>query len=221
MAQVVSTTYREIAAKPDDVFDALADYSGTRRKVLPAQYSEYEVREGGDGEGTVVHWKLQATSKRVRDCLLDVSESDDDELVESDRNSSMVTTWRVTPGSAAGTARVTVTTVWNGAGGIGGFFERTFAPKGLARIYDGVLTRLAAQTENLDLMVEISIGEHRHFTRRDDDILLDLPVSLPEAVLGGKIEVPTPAGPVMVTVPKGSNTSSTSAFCSGLPAKAV
>ena len=57
-----------------------------------------------------------------------------------------------------------------------------------------------------DLLVEISVGEHRHFTRRDDDILLDLPVSLPEAVLGGKIEVPTPAGAVMVTVPKGSNT---------------
>lgn len=56
-----------------------------------------------------------------------------------------------------------------------------------------------------DLMVEVSIGDHRHFTRRDDDILLDLPVSLTEAVLGGKIEVPTPAGPVMVTVPKGSN----------------
>ncbi|MEO3473219.1 DnaJ C-terminal domain-containing protein [Roseomonas sp. CAU 1739] len=57
-----------------------------------------------------------------------------------------------------------------------------------------------------DLLVEIGIGEHRHYTRRDDDILLDLPVTLTEAVLGGKIEVPTPAGAVMVTVPKGSNT---------------
>ena len=57
-----------------------------------------------------------------------------------------------------------------------------------------------------DLLVEIGIGEHRHYTRRDDDILLDLPVTLPEAVLGGKIEVPTPAGAVMVSVPKGSNT---------------
>lgn len=56
-----------------------------------------------------------------------------------------------------------------------------------------------------DLMVEVSVGEHRHYKRRDDDILLDLPVSLTEAVLGGKIEVPTPAGAVMVTVPKGSN----------------
>lgn len=94
-----------------------------------------------------MHWKLQATSKRIRDCLLEVTEPSDGELVEKDQNSSMVTTWRVTPGSGEKTARVTVTTVWNGAGGIGGFFEKTFAPKGLARIYDDVLSRLAAHVE--------------------------------------------------------------------------
>ncbi|WP_435863167.1 SRPBCC family protein, partial [Streptomyces prunicolor] len=43
--------------------------------------------------------------------------------------------------------RVVVTSTWNGATGIGGFFERTFAPKGLARIYDLVLDRLAAEVE--------------------------------------------------------------------------
>lgn len=56
-----------------------------------------------------------------------------------------------------------------------------------------------------DLLVEVQVGDHRHFTRRGDDILLDLPVTVPEAVLGGRIQVPTPAGPVMVTVPKASN----------------
>ncbi|MFF1392661.1 SRPBCC family protein [Streptomyces sp. NPDC058287] len=146
MAQVEAITERVIAAKPDDVFDALADYSGTRAKLLPEHFSEYEVREGGDGEGTLVHWKLQATSKRIRDCLLEVSEPTDGELVEKDRNSSMVTTWRVTP-SGEGASRVVVTTVWNGAGGIGGFFEKTFAPKGLGRIYDEILAKLAAETE--------------------------------------------------------------------------
>ncbi|WP_279328906.1 SRPBCC family protein [Streptomyces sp. OS603R] len=144
MAQVEATTERIVAADADTVFDALADYSGTRVKLLPEQFSEYEVREGGDGEGTLVHWKLQATSKRVRDCLLEVTEPTDGELVEKDRNSSMVTTWRVTP-AGEGRARVVVTTVWNGAGGIGGFFERTFAPKGLARIHDAVLARLDAE----------------------------------------------------------------------------
>ncbi|MGW7661149.1 SRPBCC family protein [Streptomyces sp. NPDC054756] len=146
MAQVEATTERVVAADAEKVFDALADYTGTRRKLLPEHFSEYEVREGGDGEGTLVHWKLQATSKRVRDCLLDVSEPTDGELVEKDRNSSMVTTWRVTP-AGEGRSRVVVTSAWQGAGGIGGFFERTFAPKGLGRIYDALLANLAAEVE--------------------------------------------------------------------------
>ncbi|MFC9628016.1 SRPBCC family protein [Streptomyces mirabilis] len=146
MAQVEATTERVIAADAEAVFDALADYSGTRAKLLPEHFSEYEVREGGDGEGTLVHWKLQATSKRVRDCLLEVTEPIDGELVEKDRNSSMVTTWRVTP-AGEGKSRVVVTTVWDGAGGIGGFFEKTFAPKGLGRIYDLVLDKLATETQ--------------------------------------------------------------------------
>ncbi|WP_310725840.1 SRPBCC family protein [Streptomyces sp. N2A] len=146
MGQVEATTQREIAADPEDVFDALADYSGTRQQLLPEHFSEYEVREGGDGKGTLVHWKLQATSKRVRDCLLEVDEPTDGQLVEKDRNSSMVTTWVVTPAGEKRT-RVVVTTTWQGAGGIGGFFERTFAPKGLGRIYDTILANLAARME--------------------------------------------------------------------------
>ncbi|MFE2069927.1 SRPBCC family protein [Streptomyces sp. NPDC059467] len=146
MAQVEATTERVVAADAETVFDAVADYSGTRAKLLSEHFSEYEVREGGDGEGTLVHWKLQATSKRVRDCLLEVSEPTDGELVEKDRNSSMATTWRVTP-AGEGRSKVVVHTTWQGAGGIGGFFEKTFAPKGLGRIYDAVLAKLAAEVE--------------------------------------------------------------------------
>ncbi|MBQ0825598.1 SRPBCC family protein [Streptomyces tagetis] len=146
MAQVEATTERIVAADAETVFDTLADYAGTRAKLLPEHFSEYEVREGGDGEGTLVHWKLQATSKRVRDCLLEVTEPTEGELVEKDRNSTMVTVWRVTP-AGEGSSRVVVTTTWQGAGGIGGFFERTFAPKGLGRIYDAMLAKLAAEVE--------------------------------------------------------------------------
>ncbi|MGW6455243.1 SRPBCC family protein [Streptomyces sp. NPDC055078] len=146
MAQVEATTERIIAADAETVFDTLADYENTRAKLLPVQFSEYEVREGGDGEGTLVHWKLQATSKRVRDCLLEVTEPTDGRLIEKDRNSTMVTTWTVTP-AGEGRSKAVVTSVWKGAGGIGGFFERTFAPKGLARIYDVILANLAAETE--------------------------------------------------------------------------
>jgi hypothetical protein len=45
----------------------------------------------------------------------------------------------------AGTSTVRVRTTWTGAGGIGGFFERTFAPKGLARVYADLLGRLDAE----------------------------------------------------------------------------
>jgi DnaJ-class molecular chaperone len=57
-----------------------------------------------------------------------------------------------------------------------------------------------------DALVEIEVRPHRIFTRKGDDIHVDLPISLSEAVLGGKVKVPTPSGPVTMTAPKWSNT---------------
>ncbi|MDH3660008.1 MAG: DnaJ domain-containing protein [Alphaproteobacteria bacterium] len=60
-----------------------------------------------------------------------------------------------------------------------------------------------------DAMVEIQIHPHPLFERRERDIHLELPISLGEAVLGAKIDVPTIDGAVTMTVPKGSNTGTT------------
>jgi DnaJ-class molecular chaperone len=57
-----------------------------------------------------------------------------------------------------------------------------------------------------DALIEIEVRPHRLFVRKGDDIYVDLPVSLREAVLGGKVKAPTPSGPVTMTVPKWSNT---------------
>ena len=57
-----------------------------------------------------------------------------------------------------------------------------------------------------DAYVEVHIQPHAYFERKDNDIHLELPVSLAEAVLGGRVQVPTIDGPVSMTVPKGSNT---------------
>jgi DnaJ-class molecular chaperone len=57
-----------------------------------------------------------------------------------------------------------------------------------------------------DALIEISVLPHPFFTRKGDDIYLDLPISIKEAVLGAKIAVPTPSGTVNATVPKWSNT---------------
>jgi DnaJ-class molecular chaperone len=60
-----------------------------------------------------------------------------------------------------------------------------------------------------DAYVEVHVQPHPFFERKDQNIHMDLPVSMPEAVLGGRIEVPTIDGPVTMTVPKGSNTGTT------------
>jgi DnaJ-class molecular chaperone len=52
----------------------------------------------------------------------------------------------------------------------------------------------------------VEVTPDRRFAREGDDISLDLPVSLTEAVLGGRVRVPTPTGDVTMSVPKGSNT---------------
>ena len=57
-----------------------------------------------------------------------------------------------------------------------------------------------------DALVEITIKPHSLFTREGNDIYTDLPITLSEAVLGGRVNVPTPTGSVTMTVPKGSNT---------------
>ena len=144
MSEVVATAERVVRAPAERTLAALADYEGTRRRILPEQFSDYRVEAGGRGAGTRVAWRFAATSKRVRDQVMVVTEPVANSLVESDANSSMVTTWTVHPADA-GLTTVRVRTTWKGAGGVGGFFERTFAPKGLRRVYDQLLERLDAE----------------------------------------------------------------------------
>ena len=56
-----------------------------------------------------------------------------------------------------------------------------------------------------DALIEVHVAPHPYFHRDGDNILLDLPVSLAEAVLGGRVTVPTVTGPVAMTIPKGSD----------------
>lgn len=56
-----------------------------------------------------------------------------------------------------------------------------------------------------DAIVTIEVKPHRFFRRDGDDIRLELPITLAEAVKGGKLRVPTIEGPVMMTIRPGSN----------------
>jgi DnaJ-class molecular chaperone len=57
-----------------------------------------------------------------------------------------------------------------------------------------------------DALIEVHVAPHPLFRRDGDNVLLELPVSLAEAVLGARISVPTVTGPVTMTIPKGSDT---------------
>ncbi|PZR00362.1 MAG: molecular chaperone DnaJ [Cereibacter sphaeroides] len=60
-----------------------------------------------------------------------------------------------------------------------------------------------------DAYVALSVRPHPLFTREGDDILMTLPITLDEAILGGKVQAPTIDGPVNVTIPRGANTGQT------------
>jgi DnaJ-class molecular chaperone len=62
---------------------------------------------------------------------------------------------------------------------------------------------------NGDAMVSLKIGKHPFYERDGDNIRLDLPISLKEALQGGKVKVPTIDGAVMLTVPAGANSGAT------------
>jgi hypothetical protein len=135
---------RIVDARPRDVYAFLADYTDKRPTILPPAYEGYTVEKGGRGAGTVVRYVLNA-GRRRRPYRLEVGEpSKRSVLTEKDTGSSLVTTWTVDAvQGSADRSRVTLTTQWEGSGGVGGFFERTFAPRVLQRLYADMLSSLA------------------------------------------------------------------------------
>ena len=94
----------------------------------------------------------------------------------------------------------------------GGRAVEVAVPSGAA---DGQVLRLRGQGDPSpvggqagDALIEIRIADHRHFSRDGDDVRLELPVTLKEAVLGAKVRVPTIDGPVDLQVPPGSSSGS-------------
>jgi Polyketide cyclase / dehydrase and lipid transport len=111
-------------------------------KFLSPAFSEFVVESGGVGAGTVVRFKVTAGG-RSRDYRMEVSEPEPGRVIrETDTNSSLVTTFTVTAEGSG--SRVEIVTEWEGAGGIGGVFERKFAPKVMHGIYADELARLDA-----------------------------------------------------------------------------
>jgi DnaJ-class molecular chaperone len=89
----------------------------------------------------------------------------------------------------------------------------TIAVKIPAGIEDGKKLRLTGKGDLSprggppgDLLIRIHVGKHPHFTRHGKDLEVRVPVTLAEAALGAKIDLPTPQGVISLKVPPGSST---------------
>ena len=133
---------RTVDAPAETVYGYLADMREHHPHFLPPSFSDFEVESGGVGAGTITRFKFR-TGGRTREYRMSVAEPEPGRvLTESDTKSSLVTTFAVTPEGPA--SRVRISTSWRGAGGIGGLFERLFAPRVMRGIYADELERLNA-----------------------------------------------------------------------------
>src|SRR3984885_3706168 len=142
MATILVSAERTVDAPADDVYGYIADMREHHPRFLPSAFSDFQVESGGVGEGTITRFTVTAGG-RTRQYRMQVAEPEPGRvLTESDTGSSLVTTFTVTP--QGGVSLVRISTTWDGAGGIGGFFERLFAPRAMRGLLAGELDRLDA-----------------------------------------------------------------------------
>lgn len=140
MARNVASAEASVDAPADTVYSYIADMRDHHPRFLPPAFSDFQVESGGVGAGTVTRFKMTAGG-RTRAYRMKVAEPEPGRvLTESDMDSSAVTTFTVSPQGSASLVRIS--TAWDGASGIGGFFERMFAPRVLSGIYADELKRL-------------------------------------------------------------------------------
>ncbi len=145
---VHATAQRAVDAPAATVYRCLADMRDHHPKFLPPAFDDFAVESGGVGAGTVVRFRVTAGG-RSRHYRMEVAEPEPGRvLTESDTSSSLVTTFTVDPDGER--CRVQIDTEWKGASGVGGFFERLFAPRALQRIYADELSRLDTYARTAD-----------------------------------------------------------------------
>ena len=147
MAKIVVSAEGVVDGPADTVYGYIADMREHHPHFLPPAFSDFEVESGGVGAGTITRFKVTAGG-RTREYRTKVAEPEPGRiLTESDTGSSTVTTFTVSP--QGGASLVQISTTWDGADGIGGFFERLFAPRVMGAIYADELKRLDAYAREL------------------------------------------------------------------------
>src|ERR1700693_3897868 len=100
MGTINVSAERSIESPADTVYGYLADMREHHPRFLPPAFSDFEVESGGVGAGTIARFKLTAGG-RAREYRMAVAEPEAGVLTETDTNSSLVTTFTVTPEAGA------------------------------------------------------------------------------------------------------------------------
>jgi hypothetical protein len=153
MAELTATAVAMINSSVELVHSALVDYESVRPLLLPDNFDDYRVLAGGQGAGTEVSWTLLVGETRRRrwqlgrpkrepwDCLVQVDEPADDQIVERDIRTELVTTWTVHEAGDGRTA-VRVLASWPAPDGLSRVLTRSRQQLALRTIYEDILTRL-------------------------------------------------------------------------------
>ena len=138
----------EIDARPDAVYNVLADYRTGHPAILPKPYfGDLTVEAGGRGAGTIIRFTMHVlgTQRTFRQV---VSEPQPGRvLMETDEAGGITTTFTVEPLDGGKRSRVTITTEAPASSGLRGLVERVLNPRVLGDIYRKELRQLEAYTK--------------------------------------------------------------------------
>lgn len=147
MSQIYARAEAILNARPEAVYNAIADYKHGHPHIIPQEtFSDLRVEQGGYGAGTVIRFKVKVVGMVV-DMYQRISEPEPGHvLVEQDIDSprNTVTTFTVTPVENHQKAHVIIATTMNASAGLAGLLERLLIPRMNQRIYRKELRLLEA-----------------------------------------------------------------------------
>jgi hypothetical protein len=153
MVELTTAAVAMINSSVEQVHSALVDYESVRPLLLPDNFDDYRVVSGGHGAGTEVGWTLLVGETRRRrwqlgrpkrvpwDCLVQVDEAADHQIVERDTRTALVTTWSLHEAGDGRTA-VRVLVTWPAPDGLARLLTRSRQQLALRTIYEDILTKL-------------------------------------------------------------------------------
>jgi len=133
-----------IPARRERVYSIIANYKDGHPRIVPKQFSDMVVEQGGVGAGTVIRFQMSVFGKKQTFRAAITEPEPGRVLVETDLDSNgAVTTFTIDPGTAPADSRVTISTVLPVRGGVLGLVEKKLSTLLLRPMYLQELANLA------------------------------------------------------------------------------